>query len=102
MLFQIKPANEKVHPACAPKAEVGMSTPRRSSRLRAKDQENQQKLELLRCERRRKGRKTEFLSSDSDEAEVDGTSSECDSSSGRERPVVNVERTPKVNNFIRV
>jgi len=79
-----------------------MSTPRRSSRLKAKDKEKQRKAEILRSGRRRKGRKGEFSSSDSDETEVEGTSDEeFESSSGGER-AVGVQRTPKVNNFIRV
>ena len=70
-----------------------MSTPRRSSRLKAKDQKKRRTSEALRSRRRRTGGSEEFLSSGSEGVEGE-------SGSDGER-VVGVTRTPKVNNFIK-
>ena len=76
-----------------------MFTPRRSSRLKAKDQKKRRTSEALHSRRRRTGGNEGFLSSGSEGVEGE-SDAECESSSDGER-VVGVTRTPKVNNFIK-
>ena len=76
-----------------------MFTPRRSSRLKAKDQKKRRTSEALRSRRRRTGGNEGFLSSGSEGVEGEsGAERESSSDGGR---IVGVTRTPKVNNFIK-